>query len=172
MGEWLHENRGTFKISRDTSPVSFLKSSRNGVGDCGWKEGEIGGIVGASMEAVVMEALGEDGFERLVAAFYRRVRADDLIGPMYPPEDWEGAQQRLADFLIFRFGGSQRYLLQRGHPRLRMRHFPFSIGEAERDRWLTLMTGAMDEVGLAGDARDLLGQFFVQVAEAMRNRPE
>ncbi len=122
------------------------------------------------MEAVVMEALGEDGFARLVAAFYRRVREDDLIGPMYPPEDWEGAERRLADFLIFRFGGSERYLQERGHPRLRMRHVPFSIGEAERDRWLKLMGAAMDEMGLAGEARVNLGAFFDQVADFMRNR--
>jgi hemoglobin len=122
------------------------------------------------MEAVVMEALGEDGFARLVAAFYRRVREDDLIGPMYPPDDWENAERRLADFLIFRFGGSDRYLQERGHPRLRMRHVPFSIGEAERDRWLELMGGAMDELGLAGEARVNLGAFFDQVADFMRNR--
>lgn len=122
------------------------------------------------MEAVVMEALGEDGFARLVAAFYRRVREDDLIGPMYPPEDWEGAERRLADFLIFRFGGSERYLQERGHPRLRMRHVPFSIGEAERDRWLKLMGAAMDEMGLAGEVRVNLGAFFDQVADFMRNR--
>jgi len=122
------------------------------------------------MEAVVMEALGEDGFARLVAAFYRRVREDDLIGPMYPPEDWEGAERRLADFLIFRFGGSERYLQERGHPRLRMRHVPFSIGEAERDRWLKLMGAAMDEMGLSGEARGNLEAFFDQVADFMRNR--
>lgn len=124
------------------------------------------------MEAVVMEALGEDGFARLVAAFYRRVREDDLIGPMYPPDDWENAERRLADFLIFRFGGSDRYIQERGHPRLRMRHVPFSIGEAERDRWLELMGGAMDEMGLAGEARVNLGAFFDQVADFMRNREE
>lgn len=117
-----------------------------------------------------MEALGEDGFARLVAAFYRRVRVDDLIGPMYPPDDWENAERRLADFLIFRFGGSDRYIQERGHPRLRMRHVPFSIGEAERDRWLELMGGAMDELGLAGEARMNLGAFFDQVADFMRNR--
>ena len=128
------------------------------------------GLFRSIMEAVVMEALGEDGFARLVAAFYRRVREDDLIGPMYPPEDWEGAERRLADFLIFRFGGSERYLQERGHPRLRMRHVPFSIGEAERDRWLKLMGAAMDEMGLAGEARVNLGAFFDQVADFMRNR--
>jgi hemoglobin len=122
------------------------------------------------MEAIVMDALGEVGFVKLVASFYRRVRSDDLIGPMYPPDDWEGAERRLADFLIFRFGGSDRYLQERGHPRLRMRHLPFSIGEAERDRWLALMNAAMDEIGLSGHARTHLGAFFDQVADFMRNR--
>ncbi len=117
-----------------------------------------------------MQALGEEGFANLVAAFYRRVREDNLIGPMYPPDDWEGAERRLVGFLLFRFGGSERYLQERGHPRLRMRHMPFSIGEAERDRWLSLMNGAMDEVGLEGDARSHLETFFDQVADFMRNR--
>lgn len=124
------------------------------------------------MEKIVMDALGEDGFVRLVAAFYRRVRTDDLIGPMYPPDDWEGSEDRLAAFLLFRFAGDQRYLRERGHPRLKMRHFPFSIGEAERDRWLLLMNGAMDETGVEGEARSHLEAFFAQVADFMRNRRE
>jgi hemoglobin len=124
------------------------------------------------MEAIVMQALGEEGFASLVAAFYRRVRTDALIGAMYPDDDWEGSEKRLRDFLIFRFGGSDRYLIQRGHPRLRMRHMPFRIGEAERDRWLELMDAAMDEVSLEGDARSYLAAFFAMVADSMRNQPD
>lgn len=116
--------------------------------------------------------LGEPMLRRLVAAFYRRVREDDLIGPMYPQSDWEGAEQRLADFLIYRFGGPTTYLEQRGHPRLRMRHAPFSIGVAERDRWLDLMGSAMHETGIEPDAAEVLGGFFSQVADFMRNREE
>ena len=123
------------------------------------------------MEEIVVAALGESGFTPLIAAFYRRVREDDLIGSMYPDDDWEGAEKRLRDFLEFRFGVSQRYLLERGHPRLRGRHMPFSIGEAERDRWLEMMNEAMDEVALSGEARDLLGAFFAEVADFMRNQP-
>lgn len=125
-----------------------------------------------TMEAIVMEALGEEGFGALTAAFYRRARADDLIGPMYPDDDWEGSEERLRDFLLFRFGGSDRYLTQRGHPRLRMRHQPFRIGEPERDRWLELMDAAMDEIALGGAARSHLASFFAQVADFMRNQPE
>lgn len=125
-----------------------------------------------NMEAIVMEALGEEGFEALVAAFYRRVRTDDLIGPMYPEGDWEGSEKRLRDFLIFRFGGSDRYLIQRGHPRLRMRHVPFRIGVNERDRWLELMDAAMDETKLVGEARLQLASFFAEVANFLRNQPD
>jgi hemoglobin len=124
------------------------------------------------MEAIVMQALGEDGFAALTAAFYRRVRTDAIIGPMYPDDDWEGSEKRLCDFLIFRFGGSDRYLIQRGHPRLRMRHLPFRIGLAERDRWLELMDTAMDEVELDVAARPHLAAFFAQVADFMRNQEE
>ncbi|MEM9282122.1 MAG: globin [Verrucomicrobiota bacterium] len=125
-----------------------------------------------SMESVVVSQLGEEGFRGLTAAFYTRVKEDDLLGPMYPDQDWEGAEKRLCDFLLFRFGISAQYIKERGHPRLRMRHMPFSIGEAERDRWLELMAEAIEEIGLQGEARDLLFAFFDQVADFMRNRPD
>src|SRR5688500_5961509 len=96
--------------------------------------------------------VGEAGFQRLVAAFYRQVPADDILGPMYPADDLAGAEQRLRDFLIGRFGGPPRYLEQRGHPRLRQRHFPFSVTPAARERWLALMTRALDEAQLPADA--------------------
>src|ERR1700754_844930 len=93
----------------------------------------------------VYAAVGEDGFHRLVAAFYRQVPADDVLGPMYPATDLAGAEQRLRDFLIGRFGGPQRYVEQRGPPRLRQRHMPFAVGPLARERWLRLMTTALDE---------------------------
>ena len=74
--------------------------------------------------------VGEKGFERLVAAFYRQVPSDPILGPMYPADDLDGAEQRLRDFLVGRFGGPPRYIEQRGHPRLRMRHMPFRSEEA------------------------------------------
>ena len=82
-------------------------------------------------DAVIYTILGEAGFTKMVAAFYRRIKQDPLIGPMYPEEDLVGAEERLRDFLLFRFGNDPRYQAKRGHPRLRMRHAPFSIGEAE-----------------------------------------
>lgn len=114
--------------------------------------------------------IGEQGFTDLVAAFYRRVKTDDVIGPMYPQDDWDGSEERLRDFLIFRFGGSDRYIQKRGHPRLRMRHAPFKIGDAQRDRWLQLMSESMDEIKLDYVARQHLGAFFGNVADFMRNQ--
>ena len=113
---------------------------------------------------------GEPEITAMVAAFYRRIRTDDLIGPMYPDDDWEGSEKRLRDFLIFRFGGSDRYIQERGHPRLRMRHAPFSIGIAERDRWLELMDEAMVETNVPGSVTLNLKTFFGQVADFMRNK--
>lgn len=123
-------------------------------------------------EADVMKACGEPGIRAMVAAFYRRVRHDDLIGPMYPDDDWEGSEERLADFMLFRLGASDAYMEKRGHPRLRMRHMPFRIGIAERDRWLQLMGEAMDETQVPPLARLFLDQLFAQVADFMRNQTE
>ena len=113
---------------------------------------------------------GEQEVMALVAAFYQRVRNDDVIGPLYPNGDWEGAEERLRDFLIYRFGGSDRYIQERGHPRLRMRHASFKIGMAERDRWLELMNQAMKETNVSVSDSLNLRTFFEQVANFLRNQ--
>jgi hemoglobin len=123
-------------------------------------------------EAEVIDGCGEAGIRKMVAAFYLSVREDDLLGPMYPPDDWEGAEERLAEFLLYRLGASTRYEEMRGHPRLRMRHVPYKIGIAERDRWLALMTSAMVETAVPAAARAFLDPFFAQVADFMRNHAE
>jgi len=117
-------------------------------------------------------AIGEEGFTRLIAAFYRRVPGDDILSPMYPHDDLAGAEERLRDFLIGRFGGPMRYVEKRGHPRLRMRHAPFVIDSRARDRWMELMTAALDETQLPAEARQILEPFFRQTADFMRNRPD
>lgn len=118
----------------------------------------------------IYNAIGEGGFGRLVAAFYRRVAQDDLLGEMYPKEDLAGAEQRLRDFLIFRFGGPPRYIEDRGHPRLRMRHAPFPVNQAARDRWMQLMNEALDEVSFPLEVRQTLTSYFESTATAMMNR--
>jgi hemoglobin len=123
-------------------------------------------------EGDVFAAIGEDGFRRLTAAFYRQVPADPILGPMYPPEDMEGAEERLRDFLIFRFGGPPDYLAKRGHPRLRMRHGPFAIDSNAAAQWLKLMRRAMDETKLPEETEALLWNFFANTAPFLRNRPD
>jgi hemoglobin len=123
-------------------------------------------------ESMVRAQMTGDDFRRLTAAFYRRVKTDDVLGPLYPPDDWAGAEQRLADFLCFRLLGEPKYIEERGHPRLRMRHAPFSIGVAERDRWLALMDAAMEETGVPDLSVAVLRPLFRQVADFMRNRDE
>lgn len=123
-------------------------------------------------EELIYATLGEDGFTQLTRAFYKRMRVDDLVGPMYPDDDWEGSEERLRDFLLFRFGADQRYLEKRGHPRLRGRHMPFKIGIAERDRWVALMGEAADEVIADPGIRTSMMEFFSQVADFLRNQPE
>ena len=123
-------------------------------------------------EQLIYATLGEEGFTQLTRAFYTKMRTDDLIGPMYPDDDWAGSEERLRDFLLFRFGADQRYLIKRGHPRLRGRHMPFKIGAAARDRWVELMQAAADEVIADRGIRDSLMEFFAQVADFLRNQPE
>ena len=123
-------------------------------------------------EGEVYARIGEDGFTRLVAAFYAQVPADDILGPMYPRDDLAGAEQRLRDFLVGRFGGPRRYEEQRGHPRLRMRHMPFKLTQGARDRWVQLMDRALDQAELAADATHLLRQFFHHMATFLMNTPQ
>jgi hemoglobin len=123
-------------------------------------------------EADVYQAVGEDGFRRLTAAFYRQIPKDPILGPMYPIIDLAGSEERLRDFLIFRFGGPTQYLERRGHPRLRMRHNPFPITEAARNRWVEIMTRALDEAALPDEARAVLSEFFSNTATFLRNRSE
>jgi len=118
----------------------------------------------------IYSIVGADGFQRLVGAFYRQVPHDDVLGPMYPREDLAGAEQRLRDFLVFRFGGPARYIEERGHPRLRMRHAPFPIGQAARDRWMDLMKNALAEADFPVEVDQVLREFFEGTATFMINR--
>jgi hemoglobin len=121
------------------------------------------------LEQDVYSSIGADGFQRLVAAFYRQVPGDSILGPMYPSHDLEGAEYRMRMFLIGRFGGPPTYIEERGHPRLRMRHAPFQVDQAARDRWMELMTRALDETKLPADADAILRGFFSSMSSFMMN---
>lgn len=117
---------------------------------------------------------GAPFFEALSAAFYRGVATDDVLAPLYADYPDLGPGERyLALFLQQYWGGPTTYMEERGHPRLRMRHFGFHVGQLERDRWLVHMAAAVEEVCADlpdGDevAAELMA-YFVPVAEAMRN---
>ena len=91
---------------------------------------------------------------------------------MYATQDPAGAEQRLRDFLIGRFGGPQTYIEQRGHPRLRARHSSFSIDQTARNRWARLMDNALREASLPGEAEQVLRNFFHEMSTFMINQPE
>jgi hemoglobin len=123
------------------------------------------------LDSQVYGLIGEEGFTRLVAAFYRRVATDDILRPMYPGDDLAGAEERLREFLIMRFGGPQDYAVRRGHPRLRMRHAGFHINQQARDRWISLMEQSLQEIQLASEPERMLRQFFHDAATFLVNRP-
>ncbi|MEV2276771.1 globin [Nocardiopsis sp. NPDC049922] len=115
---------------------------------------------------------GEETFTRLVRHFYEGVAADPLLRPMYPEEDLGPAEERLRLFLIQYWGGPRTYNERRGHPRLRMRHFPFRVGAAERDRWLELMRAAMDSLELPEALDRRMWEYMVMAAHSMVNVAE
>ena len=114
--------------------------------------------------------MGVAGIGKLVAAFYRQIPGDDVLGPMYPSEDLAGAEERLRLFLVFRFGGPQDYLQLRGHPALRMRHASFAVTKAARDRWMQLMEKAIVECEFSEEVQGVLRGFLGNVATFLINR--
>lgn len=120
--------------------------------------------------SLYQRAGGAAFFEALVARFYEGVASDPILRGVYPEADLGPAQRRLTLFLIQYWGGPSTYSDERGHPRLRMRHAPFSIGPAERDRWLAHMRAAIAQSAAAPDIADELELYIAMAAEAMRNR--
>lgn len=113
---------------------------------------------------------GEETFRVLVRRFYARVATDPILRAVYPDQDLSGATERLTLFLIQYWGGPATYSDQRGHPRLRLRHQPFAIGQAERDAWLGHMQAAVDSLDLAPAVRKALLDYFETASTAMINR--
>src|SRR5262249_1880800 len=114
---------------------------------------------------------GEETFRRLVHAFYQGVAADPELRRVYPSKDLGPAEEHLRLFLIQYWGGPRTYDERRGHPRLRMRHARFVIGEAERDAWLRHMRDALDEIGLDEPYDAQLGDDLVMAANGLVNGP-
>lgn len=121
------------------------------------------------------EVGGTAFFTRLVQGFYDQVKSDDLIGPMYPEDDFDGAQDRLRWFLEQYWGGPRTYQEQRGNPMLRRRHFPFAIGVPEAERWLELMHRSLEQFSddeLSPHNRHQLWNHMQRVAYMMINKQD
>ena len=113
---------------------------------------------------------GEETFRLLVHRFYAGVAEDPVLRPIYPEPDLAGAEERLRMFLVQYWGGPRTYSQTRGHPRLRMRHAPFGIGERERDAWLRRMRAAVESLGLPADQERTLWSYLETAAHSMQNR--
>jgi hemoglobin len=114
---------------------------------------------------------GEKFFADLTSQFYAVVATDPILRPMYPDTDMKGAALRLQWFLEQYWGGPTTYSDERGHPRLRQRHFPFVIGERERDRWMVHMMAAVDELSPNETVHQQLTEYMTMASTAMINSP-
>jgi len=124
-------------------------------------------------DGTVYDAVGgRPFFVDLVDGFYTGVSTDPLLRPLYP-EDLTDSRRHLAGFLTQYWGGPSTYSDERGHPRLRMRHAPFAIGEPERDAWLRHMLGSLDAVtathGAPPEAVALIRAYLTDVADFLVN---
>ena len=113
---------------------------------------------------------GEPVFRALVADFYRGVADDPILRPLYP-EDLGPAEDRLRLFLVQYWGGPGTYSEQRGHPRLRMRHAAWQVGEPERDAWLGLMGAAVRRLDVPDEARAAIWEHLERAAHSLLNHP-
>lgn len=128
---------------------------------------------GVMAELDVYTLIGDEGFERLISAFYKRIPGDSILGPMYAQSvgpNMAEAERRLRLFLVGRFNGPPVYIKERGHPRLRMRHVGFKIDAAAAERWLHLMGEALKETALPAEVEPILRQYFADAAAHMINQ--
>jgi hemoglobin len=115
---------------------------------------------------------GHETFRKLVHEFYRGVAGDPALRALYPEADLGPAEERLRMFLEQYWGGPGTYSEQRGHPRLRMRHHPFKVTPAQRDRWLQHMMAAVDTLDLAPANDLLLRDYLERAAHSLVNTLE
>ncbi len=123
----------------------------------------------AKIQSVYEMLGGDEPIRKMVDAFYAKVYQDPVLRPMFPDEMEESKRRQLL-FLIQFFGGPRLYSEERGHPRLRMRHFPFAIDLRARDHWLQHMQEAIDEAGIEGLAREQMREYFDRASAFLINR--
>jgi len=113
---------------------------------------------------------GEETFTRLVHRFFEQVATDPVLRRVYRDPDLGPAEERLRLFLIQYWGGPEKYHQLRGHPRLRMRHVRFRIGEEERDAWLHAMRVALDEIALPEHLDAQFWDYLVMAGHSLVNQ--
>lgn len=115
---------------------------------------------------------GESGVRKLVDRFYDLMESAPEAAQirLLHPKSMKASREKLFMFLSGWSGGPQLYLQARGHPRLRMRHMPFSIGATERDQWVWCMHKALDEMDMDASVRDYLKGHFLDAADFLRNQ--
>ena len=117
----------------------------------------------------IYQDIGDEGFRELVDAFYRKVEADPVLRPIFPPDLTNGRERQYL-FLRQFFGGPPEYSERHGHPMLRRRHFPFAITREARDHWVAHMHAAIDEVGIPEPHASLMHEYFERFSLEMINR--
>ena len=113
---------------------------------------------------------GDTFFTSLVDRFYGGIETDPILRPLYP-DDLGPPRRRLALFLAQYWGGPHTYSEERGHPRLRMRHVRFPIGQTERDAWLAHMRAAVEASHAEAPDAAALMAYFESAATSLLNRP-
>jgi hemoglobin len=127
------------------------------------------GGVSEQLETFYDAVGGHETFQRLVHRFYRGVADDPVLRPLYPDEDLGPAEEKLRMFLEQYWGGPTTYSMQRGHPRLRMRHARFKVNPEARERWLHHMRIAVESLGLPADQNAVLWDYLHRAAHSMVN---
>lgn len=117
----------------------------------------------------VYQLIGEEKIRELTAYFYQEVAKNQELRRLYPEKDLAPAERRLFLFLIQVFGGPQNYSEERGHPRLRIRHFNWKIDAQMRDHWLNAMFTALDKIEPEQNVKELMMGYFIKVANHMIN---
>ncbi|MBB2890409.1 hemoglobin [Flexivirga oryzae] len=115
------------------------------------------------------EVGGHETFQKLVHEFYLGVAGDPPLKAIYPEEDLGPAEDRLRMFLEQYWGGPTTYSERRGHPRLRMRHVPYAVTPAQRDRWLLHMLNAVDTLDLDEQHDGMLRDYLTRAAYSLVN---
>ncbi|MAU39264.1 MAG: globin [Actinobacteria bacterium] len=111
---------------------------------------------------------GSEWFYQLLDFFYEDVIRRDEIRDLYP-DDLTDSKKNTADFLIQYWGGPSRYSERRGHPRLRMRHAPYTIGEEQKESWLASMRFALDQMKPVKEVDEAMAEYFLMAADHMKN---